>query len=71
MSQQEDLLLTLFALAVFAGIGVFSFRKHFAEHNELTPRMVPWMFISLACIATIFMLVVHLVNLFGWETGRK
>jgi len=71
MSPQEDLLFTLSALALFAGIGFFAFRKHFAEHNELTPRMVPWMFISLACIATIFMLVVHLVNLFGLETGRK
>jgi len=70
MSPNEDMILTLVALTVCVLLGIFSFRRHFAEHNELTPRMVPWMFISLACIATIFMLVVHLINLLGLKTGR-
>ncbi len=70
MSPNEDMIITIAALLFCAGLGVFSFRKHFAEHNELTPRMVPWMLISLACIATFFMLFVHLVNLFGLKTGR-
>jgi len=39
-------------------------------HDKLKPRMVPWMLIFLACVSTGMMIVVHLVNLMGFETGR-
>ena len=70
MTQSEDLTLTLAAIAGCALLGVIAFRRHFARHDKLKPRMVPWMIISLACLATGFMLVVHLVNLMGFKTGR-
>ncbi len=35
----------------------------------MTPRMVPWMPIMLGCAATGLMIIVHLVNLWGFETG--
>lgn len=65
-----DLQLSLLALFICAVIAVISFQRHFAKHDKLKPRMVPWMLIFLACIATGMMVLVHLVNLMGFETGR-
>lgn len=70
MTPTQDLQYTLVALAFCAGLGILSFRRNFARHDEFKPRMVPWMIIALACLATNFMLIVHLVNLAGFETGR-
>jgi len=62
---------TLLILSACVIIGIFAFRRHFAKHDKLKPRMVPWIIISLAAIATGFMVLVHLVNLLGIETGRN
>jgi len=70
MNISNDLLGTIVGLAACIIIGIFAFRRHFAKHNKLKPRMVPWIIISLAAIATGFMLLVHLVNIMGIETGR-
>ena len=70
MSSSDDLLLTSIGLAACVIIGIFAFRRHFAKHDKLKPRMVPWIIISLGAIATGFMLLVHLVNVLGIETGR-
>ena len=71
MSPETDLTLTICAILFCAGLGVISFRRHFAKHDKLEPRMVPWIGISLACLATAFMAIVHLVNLLGLETGGR
>lgn len=65
------LIYTLLGLAGCVAFGLFSYNRHTREHNELNPRMVPWIFIAMACLATSFMLVVHLVNIFGFETGNR
>jgi hypothetical protein len=67
----NDFIITLSCLALCVLLGIFSFKKHFARHEELKPRMVPWIIISLGSIATAFMLFVHLVNILGIETGRN
>jgi hypothetical protein len=67
----NDFIITLSCLALCILLGIFSFKKHFARHEELKPRMVPWIIISLGSIATAFMLFVHLVNILGIETGRN
>lgn len=71
MSHETDLTITICVIIFCAALGVFSFRRHFAEHDKLDPRMVPWIGISLACLATSFMAIVHLINLFGLETGGR
>jgi len=71
MNISNDLLLTTTGLAACVIIGIFAFRRHFAKHDKLKPRMVPWIIISLGAIATGFMLLVHLVNILGIETGRN
>lgn len=67
----NDFIITLSCLALCILLGIFSFKKHFARHEELKPRMIPWIIISLGFIATAFMLFVHLVNILGIETGRN
>ncbi len=67
----NSILITLAALAVCIVIGSFSFHKHFKKRDDrLIAPVIPWIIISLACLATGFMLLVHLVNLLGFETGR-
>ena len=65
-----DLKLSLLGLIFCAALAALSFNRHFAKHDKLKPRMVPWMLIFLACIATGMMIVVHLVNMMGFKTGR-
>ncbi|MCF6275517.1 MAG: hypothetical protein L3J05_07120 [Robiginitomaculum sp.] len=66
-----DILYTSLGLITCIGLGALSYHLHTREHNKLQPRMVPWIIITMACVATSFMLVVHLMNLFGLETGRS
>lgn len=70
MTVTPDLAFTLLALAVCAGLGIYGYRKHFKKHDGLRAPVVPWMIVSLACLATGFMVFVHLVNILGIETGR-
>ncbi len=65
-----DLQISLLGLFLCVVLGSIAFKRHFAKHDKPEPRMVPWMLIALACLSTSFMLVVHLVNLMGFETGR-
>ncbi len=71
MDRSTDITLTLIAMAVCAAITLFSLRRQFVEKTAIRPYRVPWMFIALVAIATAVMLLVHLVNLFGFETGRR
>jgi amino acid transporter len=66
-----QILYTMFALAACLGFGFFSYHRHTREHNSVKPRLIPWIIIAIACLATSFMLIVHLVNLFGFETGHR
>jgi len=66
-----DLTLTLTGLVFCALIGIFSFYKHFQKRDSFKAPIIPWILPCLAALATGFMLMVHLVNLMGIETGRR
>ncbi|NNC38469.1 MAG: hypothetical protein EX271_04555 [Acidimicrobiales bacterium] len=66
-----DFYLTVSGLAICLGLGLLSWKLHMRENNSVKPRMVPWIIIAMGCLATGFMLLVHLVNLFGFETGGR
>ncbi|RKQ69148.1 hypothetical protein DES40_1935 [Litorimonas taeanensis] len=70
MSRSSDLTLTIIALIFLAGLAIIALRNHFAEKPSIKPHRAPWMIICLGSIATGFMVIVHLVNLMGFETGR-
>ncbi|MEE9273142.1 MAG: hypothetical protein V3U57_07750 [Robiginitomaculum sp.] len=66
----HEILFTFMATLSFLVVGAYSYARHTNVHEKLEPRMVPWSLIAMACLATTFMLIVHLVNLFGFKTGR-
>lgn len=70
MSHSDDLLISFIALAVCAGLVVLGFRQNFKEKTEFRRVRPPWMGIALAAISVGFMILVHIANLFGFETGR-
>lgn len=69
MSPQDDMILTLVGLVVTGALSAFCLYRGTRPHEELKPRMIPWMFIACGSFATCVMVFVHLVNLLGWETG--
>ena len=71
MSPELDLILTVSGIAVCAVLAALGIRLRFTEKDDIRPYRMPWMIIALVCIAVGFMLVVHLVNLFGFETGGR
>ena len=70
MSHSDDLLISFIALAICIGLVILSFRENFKEKTEFRSIRPPWMIIALAAISVGFMILVHIVNLLGFETGR-
>lgn len=71
MSHSEDLLISFIGLAVCVGLVILGFRQNFKEKTEFRRVRPPWMVIALAAISVGFMIVVHIANLFGFETGNR
>ncbi|WP_409432415.1 hypothetical protein ACJ3XI_09385 [Litorimonas sp. RW-G-Af-16] len=71
MSPSDDLMISSIALLICIVLGILGFRNNFKVHDTLKPHRPPWMLISLASIATGFMLLVHIANLIGFETGGR
>jgi len=67
----SDLAISLISLAACALIAAFAFYKHFQKRETFKAPIVPWIIPSLAALATGFMILVHVVNLLGIETGRR
>lgn len=71
MDVSLDFILTLTGMVVCAVLAFVGIRQRFAEKNDIRPYRMPWMIIALVAIAVGFMLVVHFVNLLGFETGGR
>ena len=71
MSHSDDLLISVFALLICAGLTILGFHQNFKEKTEFRRVRPPWMVIALAAISIGFMIVVHIANLFGLETGNR
>lgn len=70
MDPTTDLILTLTTLLVCVILAIVGIKKRFTEKTDIRPYRIPWMIIALVAIALGFMLLVHLVNLMGFDTGR-
>ena len=70
-TSSTDFRLTVAGLALCLLIGLFSYHRHFSPVRGGGYRRVNWMVVGLAFVALGVMLLVHLVNLFGIETGRR
>lgn len=67
----EKLLLNCIIFIGLVGFGLFGFNRQLGKNRDLKPRRVPWIFLSMAAFATAFMVLVHIVNILGFETGNR
>ena len=64
-----DLLLTLVGLCLGVAACVYSSHRAGLPRDDMRPKRLPWQFfIVLSGFAT-FLMLVHLVNILGYETG--
>lgn len=66
-----DLILTISGLVAFLVLGVVANWRAGLPWNDAKPRILPWRFILVLSGFCFFVLVVHLVNLAGIETGPE
>lgn len=71
MTPQEDLYYSVAGLVILGGLAAFCFRQSFKKHETIKPHRFPWTISWIALLSVAFMLIVHIVNLFGFETGRS
>jgi len=67
----HDLLISSLIFLALIGFGVFGFNRQLGKNRDLRPRRIPWIFLAMAAFATAFMVLVHIVNLLGFETGNR
>jgi ABC-type Co2+ transport system permease subunit len=66
-----DLPLTLAACALFLVLAVVCGWLGARPINVLKgPRMVPWRPLMMACVVALMLMMVHLANLLGFQTGN-
>ena len=66
-----DLNVTLGLLAAFVAAGVFcGWRGSLPSQPARGVRMVPWRPLMVASAVGVLVMLVHLANLMGFETGR-
>ena len=57
-------------LLLLAGL-VFANRKMGSVRKDGRPNQVPWGFVMVTCAFGLFIAVVHVINLAGFETGPE
>ena len=67
-----DLYFTVAALVVLLALAVFCGWRGARPANLLKgPRMVPWRPLMMLCVVALMLLLVHLLNLLGMQTGNQ
>ena len=69
MDKATDLSVTIIVLIAALGLAALCWHLGTRERNQLKPRMMPWKFITFGLLATALMVLVHLANILGWQTG--
>ena len=66
-----DLTTTLVALAVAAALFGYGSWRAAKPADPLKPRLIPWRTVSLIAGVVGLLMLAHVVNLFGVQTGRN
>ncbi len=66
-----SLILTLTGLACGVALAVFANWRAGRPRDDLKPKMLPWTFIMILAAFWSLLMVVHLINLGGVETGPE
>lgn len=57
--------------ALFVGLGLLANSKLGTVRKDKRPHKLPWGLIMVGCVFGIFLVVVHVMNLVGVETGPE
>lgn len=67
-----DLPLTLAACALFLALAILCGWRGARPINVLKgPRLVPWRPLMMICVVALMLMMVHLANLLGVQTGNQ
>ncbi|MEM0986415.1 MAG: hypothetical protein AAGJ32_09225 [Pseudomonadota bacterium] len=66
-----DWILSLGFLATTIGLAVFANRKAGQPWDDLKPRLIPWRLVLIASSFCAIIILVHIANLAGVETGPE
>lgn len=66
-----DWIISLSVAGLFAGLGVFANSKLGTVRKDERPHQVPWGLVLTGCVFGVLLVVVHLFNLIGIETGPE
>ncbi|MEO0607237.1 MAG: hypothetical protein AAFY82_03335 [Pseudomonadota bacterium] len=65
-------IISLILAASFMALGLFAQSKlGTVRKKDQRPHQVPWGLVMIGCVFALFMIVVHLLNLVGVETGPE
>ena len=66
-----DWIISLTVAALFIGLGFFANTKFGTVRDDGRPHQVPWGLVMVLSVFGVFLVVVHLLNLIGLETGPE
>jgi len=66
-----DWIISLGVAALFAGLGVLANSKLGTVRKDERPHQVPWGLVLIGCVFGFLLVVVHLFNVIGIETGPE
>ncbi len=64
-----DWIISLTAGAAFIGLGLFANSKLGTIRKDERPHQVPWGLVMIGCVFGVLLVIVHLFNIIGVETG--
>jgi len=70
-AMELELVPTVILACVTSGLAIFcGYMGQRPMNPQKGPRMVPWRFLMLLFVVVAIMMVVHMINLLGFATGR-
>ena len=66
-----DWIISLSLAVCFAVLGLHANSKLGTVRKDERPHLVPWGLVMIGCVFAIFLVVVHLFNVVGVETGPE
>ena len=67
-----DWIISLSLAAAFIALGVFAHAKiGTVRKKDQRPHQVPWGLVMVGCVFGLFLIVVHIMNLVGVDTGPE
>jgi len=66
-----DWIISLTIAASFGWLGLHAHSKSGTIRKDERPHLVPWGLVMIGCVFGIFLVVVHILNMSGVETGPE